>query len=254
MKHMFSLFLCAALLAVPCRAERVPILMYHDVSERGGGEFAVSLTRFDEHLTALEAAGYHTVTFADLIGYVYFGGCLPERPVLLTSDDGYTNVVECAASCAARHGMGLSCAVIGSLAGQSGHFPLTCVPDNVELVSHTYALHDRPGWNGAVCGDSGLPSYEQILTEDCEAMRETCGEAFPLTGSVLIYPHGSHSAESERIFRSLGCIVTVTCGSGIAEIRRGDPESLHLLPRISVWRDTTAEEVIAEIEAHENRS
>ena len=31
--------------------------------------------------------------------------------------------------------MTLSCAVIGSLSGQNGHFPLTDIPDNVEIVS-----------------------------------------------------------------------------------------------------------------------
>ena len=55
------------------------------------------------------------------------------------------------------------------------------------------------------------------------------------------------SAESERILRSLGYAVTVTCENGIADVRRGERESLYALPRISVWQDTTAEELMAEI-------
>lgn len=244
------LFLCAVLLAVPCRAERVPILMYHDISDTHTGDFVLPSSRFDEHLTALDNAGYCTVTFADLIDYVYYGGELPEHPVLLTSDDGYDGVLDPAASIAARHGMKLSCAVIGSLIGQNGHFPLTAVPDNVEIVSHTYALHDRAGWNGVVCPDSDLLRYEQILTEDCGVMRQTCAEAFPYTSSVLIYPHGSRSPESERIFHSLGYVVTVTCEDGIADVRQREPESLYALPRISVWQNMTAEQLLEMIEFH----
>jgi len=233
----------------------VPILMYHDITADGesSGSFTVPLSRFEEHLNALENAGYRTVTFADLIDYVYFGGDLPDRPVLLTSDDGYTNVMEYAAPAAARHGMTLSCAVIGALAGVNGHFSFDDpVPENVEIVSHTFALHD---WNGAMgMIADGVPAYESLLNGDIAAMREICGERFPQTASVLVYPHGSYSAESERILHTQGYTVTVTCDSGIAEIRRGEPESLYLLPRISVWRDTTAEEVIAGMESHENRS
>ena len=243
MKRMPAWILCAALFAVPCRAERVPILMYHDISDFGG-DYAVTAERFDEHLTALEDAGYHTVTFADLIECVYFDGVLPESPVLLTFDDGYDGVLTDAAPIAARHGMTLSCAVIGSLSGQNGHFPLTDIPDNVEIVSHTFALHDRPGWDGVISPDADLLRYEQILTEDTEAMRQTCGEVFPYAASVLIYPHGRFSAESERILRSLGYAVTVTCENGIADVRRGERESLYALPRISVWQDTTAEELM----------
>ena len=249
MKRFFAAVFLVVFLTVPCRAERIPILMYHDVSDARGGAFVIPLSRFDEHLTALENAGYHTVTFTDLIDYVYFGGSLPERPVLITSDDGYTGIPELAAPCAARHGMTVSCAVIGSLAGTNGHFSLP-VPDNVELVSHTYALHDRAGWNGIRCTDAELLRYEQILTEDCARMKQEYGERYPETGTVLIYPHGAYSAESERILRSLGYVVTVTCEDGIAEVRPGEPDSLYALPRLSVWHNTTADALLEMIEIH----
>ncbi len=227
----------------------VPILMYHDFTadEVSGNSFTVPLSRFEEHLTALENAGYMSVTFADLIDCVYYGGELPEKPVLLTSDDGYTSVLEYAAPCAARHGMTISCAVIGALAGVNGHFAVDVpIPTNVEIVSHTFALHD---WNGAMgMIGSGIPGYERLLTEDIAAMREVCGGQFPRISDVLVYPHGSYSAESERILQENGYLVTVTCDYGVAEIRRGDAGSLHLLPRISIWRDTTAEELMELIE------
>ncbi|MGN1346878.1 MAG: hypothetical protein ACI4V1_08830 [Eubacteriales bacterium] len=252
MKKILLTVILALLLIVPCRAERVPILMYHDFSDEYTGDFVVSSARLEEHLTALENAGYHTVTFAELIDYVYFGGVLPDQPVLLTSDDGYTGVLTLAAPCAACHAMKLSCAVIGSLAGVNGHFAFDVpVPANVEIVSHTFMLHDRSGWNGVVCPDGDVLRYEQILTEDCAVMRHTCAERFPYTASVLIYPHGAYSAESERIFRSLGYVVTVTCERGVADVRRGDAESLHRMPRISVWQSMTGEELLKGIQENE---
>lgn len=253
MKSVFSLALLVLFLfsfsscgnAPPEDTVYVPILMYHDFAsgESSGNSFTVPLSRFEEHLTALTEAGYTSVTFADLIGFVYFGGSLPEKPVLLTADDGYTNVVELAASCAGKYGMTISCAVIGTLEGKNGHFSFDgFLPENLEIVSHTFALHDRNGAMGMIA--HGIAGSEFLLADDIAKMREACGSRFPMTASVLVYPHGSYSAESERIFSENGYSVTVTCDSGIAEIRRGEPESLYLLPRLSVWRNTTAEELM----------
>ncbi len=241
-KLPFSLLL-TVLLALPCRAVRVPVLMYHDFTEDVPGTYAVTAARFDEHLSALENAGYTSVTFENLIDYVYFSGDLPEKPVLITSDDGYTGVLTVAAEVAGHHGMGLSCAVIGGLTASEGHFdPCGDIPDNVELVSHTFALHDRVDWDGVVCPDE-TERYAEILAEDCRKMSEILGET-----PVMIYPHGAYSAESERVLHELGYAVTVTCDRGVADIRRGEESSLFGMPRVSVWQNMSGEGLLREIE------
>lgn len=66
----------------------IPVLTYHDVSDRGG-RHTVTPERFAEHLAALDAAGYESVTLEDvarLLGGDASG--IPARPVLLTFDDG----------------------------------------------------------------------------------------------------------------------------------------------------------------------
>lgn len=246
-KLTFSLFL-VVLLALPCRAVCVPILMYHDFMEAAPGPYAVTADRFDEHLSVLENAGYTSVTFEELIDYVYFGSDLPAKPVLITSDDGYTGVLTIAAEVAERHGMGISCAVIGELAGTEGHFDVGAeIPDNVELVSHTFALHNRAGWDGLICSvGEDDERYGEILAEDCRKMTEVLGET-----PVMIYPHGAYSAESEQILRDLGFAVTVTCNRGVADVRRGKAESLYTMPRVLVWQNMSGEGLLREIERWE---
>ncbi len=249
MKFLVSLLLMFLLLSScgspPADLRAVPILMYHDITAESSADnaFTVPLDLFDEHLSALSDAGYQSVTFADLIDFVYFGGDLPERPVLITSDDGYTNLLTLAAPAAARHGMTVSCAVIGCLSGINNHFSLDGdIPSNVEIISHTFALHDR-----TLTFAPELGTYEQLLTDDCRQMRDLCGTRFPYTSTVLVYPHGAYSAESERILHKLGVLVTVTCDTGVAVIEKGNPESLYALPRLSVWKNTKIEELIANI-------
>lgn len=77
------------------RTLRVPILMYHyisaapDSSDAIRVDLSVSPATFREHLQYLRAAGYETITLRDLVMALQTGAPLPEKPILLTFDDGY---------------------------------------------------------------------------------------------------------------------------------------------------------------------
>lgn len=246
MKRMLIAVVCTALLTVPCCAVNIPILMYHDISDCPASTNAYTLSPelFDRQLRALHTAGYGTISFEQLIDYVYFDEELPDKSVILTFDDGYNGVIDYAAPIAEKYGMGLSCAVIGSLVGQNDHFSADDIPANVEPVSHTFALHDRYGYDGMIRALSDGTEYEDVISNDCAEMKTAFGDEFPTVSAVLVYPHGSYSEESERILHSVGYTVTVTCERGIANVCRGKPESLYALPRIPVWRDTSAERLL----------
>jgi len=79
---------------------RVPILMYHYVSPLppDADRYRVDLTvlpeTFRAQLDYLAQAGYHPITLTDLYLYLTEGYPLPERPVILTFDDGYRDAYE----------------------------------------------------------------------------------------------------------------------------------------------------------------
>ena len=73
---------------------RVPILMYHSIlrdSARQGGKYVISPAVLAADLDALQEKGYTAVTVSDLLAYVQDGADLPEKPVMITFDDGYYN-------------------------------------------------------------------------------------------------------------------------------------------------------------------
>jgi peptidoglycan/xylan/chitin deacetylase (PgdA/CDA1 family) len=84
---------------IPERAQ-VPILMYHYVSDVPPGEgrlrrdLTVSPENFRAQLQYLADAGYHPITLTDLYLYLTQGYPLPDRPVVLTFDDGYRDAYE----------------------------------------------------------------------------------------------------------------------------------------------------------------
>jgi len=77
------------------RALRVPILMYHHISEPTDPDDALSVDlsvppeAFEEHLLYLQRAGYQAVSLADLVLALQTGHPLPQKPIILTFDDGY---------------------------------------------------------------------------------------------------------------------------------------------------------------------
>lgn len=78
------------------RSARVPILMYHYVSEPPPDadvyrkDLSVTPAQFESHLQALQDAGYQSVALTDLVSYLATGQPeLPAKSVVLTFDDGY---------------------------------------------------------------------------------------------------------------------------------------------------------------------
>jgi len=76
------------------RAEvHVPVLVYHHIWEEKKGLppgkrlYDITPAEFEAHLSYLKDNGYETITFAQL-REAFAGGALPEKPVLLTFDDG----------------------------------------------------------------------------------------------------------------------------------------------------------------------
>src|SRR5216683_3130136 len=82
-------------MVVPSEKKKVPILMYHSISEHAAPKFkpfAVSPTLFAEHMAYLHQHAYTPITVTQLINTRSKGSSvLPEQPVVLTFDDGFAD-------------------------------------------------------------------------------------------------------------------------------------------------------------------
>jgi peptidoglycan/xylan/chitin deacetylase (PgdA/CDA1 family) len=65
--------------------------MYHHVLRdyKRWGKYTISPKEFENDVKYLKKAGYTTIVMQDLIDYVYKGKELPEKPIMLTFDDGH---------------------------------------------------------------------------------------------------------------------------------------------------------------------
>ena len=72
-------------------AADLPIIMYHHILKDSSrwGRYVIGPSVLEQDLAYLKEQGYETVTTEDVIAYVYQGTPLPEKPVMITFDDGY---------------------------------------------------------------------------------------------------------------------------------------------------------------------
>jgi poly-beta-1,6-N-acetyl-D-glucosamine N-deacetylase len=71
------------------RQARVPVMMYHDILEPKQVFFDVTPQEFEQHLQLIQAKGLTPISMDQLVAHLQTGMPLPEKPILLTFDDGY---------------------------------------------------------------------------------------------------------------------------------------------------------------------
>lgn len=76
------------------RLARVPIVMYHDVLAEQQVSFDLTPAQLEAHLQLIRDRGLTPVTLDQVVQHLRSGAPLPEKPILLTFDDGYAGHFE----------------------------------------------------------------------------------------------------------------------------------------------------------------
>ena len=208
-------------------------------------------------MQALSDAGYHTVSFAQLIAYVDRGEALPESPIVITFDDGYASNLEIAAPILAELGFCAEVAVIGeSIGGGSEKLPHFSMEDArawvedgvLEIGAHSYGMHRTETRQGVykMRGETEK-AYVNAFTEDTQAVTSLIEDGLGVRPSVYAYPYGYHSDITEVILSQMGYRVTLTVQDGVNTIVRGLAQSLRSLKRHNVTEDMSPETLLADL-------
>ncbi len=241
--------------AVPSAAEEsldtvcVPIIMYHNImkSNTKSSKFIVTKNQLEEDLEFLKNNGYNTIVMNDLVEYVYNNKPLPEKPIILTFDDGYYNNYVYAYPMLKEYGFKGVLSVIGyytDMYSENGeknenysHVTWEDIKEMsesgvMELQNHSYNLHSTDkGRNGSKKkkGES-KEEYKKMLTGDLEKLQNGFSENLKFTPNTYTYPFGSVSEASYDIIKELGFKCTLSCESGINNVSK-NPECLYMMKR-----------------------
>lgn len=231
---------------------RVPIIMYHSILKNSDkiGKYVITPTELENDLKYLKEHGYSAINMTELINYVYNDADLPEKPVIITFDDGNLNNYLYGKPLLEKYGMKAVISIIGKYAEvfSSSNPPTTNIYysyaswDQIkemsdsgyfEIQNHTYDLHSiTKKRNGAKRrkGES-LEAYSNLLISDIGKLQEKLTEVTGIQPNTFTYPYGSISKESKDILKSLGFKATLSCAEGVNIIDKNKPDVLFGLKR-----------------------
>jgi peptidoglycan/xylan/chitin deacetylase (PgdA/CDA1 family) len=204
----------------------VPVLMYHVIARSPSSaslpELYVDPKTFDGQMRWLRARGYQGVSLNQVHEAWFKGGQLPEKPVVISFDDGYRSQYVYARPELRRLGWpGVLSAIAGRIgqpnAELSNAMVQTLINDGWELDSHTINHVDVSAASGAQ------------LQNEVAGSRRMLQERFHQPVNFFCYPSGRYDDEAVQAVRGAGYLGATTTDEGLAS-----KDEMFTLKRIRV--------------------
>ena len=213
----------------PFEENYVPIIGLHAIEGHIGEPIELYTDHFDNLCRVLKEFGYETITFTDILNYIDHGKALPERPVIITSDDGFQDVYTNGFPVLKKYGYKMTVFLVTGAIGDSdadrktnAYFnkrtdvtrPILTWPEIIEMneygcefLSHT-VNHVR----------LGLSSDEEFLYELTKSKKDIESH---LGNEVLFFawPYDNNSLLKWPLIPEAGYRGAVRYGNGIEDMR-----------------------------------
>ncbi len=237
---VFSLPRTLQTAAVPKESSvRLPVVMYHHICpDRSlAGPYVLPADVLEEDFRYLQSSGYTPVSVRALLAYVTTGAPLPEKPVLLTFDDGQRSFLTRVVPLLERYNFPAVVNVVGAFTdlytenGDTNDRYACLNADDlrtlaqhplVEIGCHSYGMHtlgDRRGM-GRKPGESD-DKYRAALTADLARFNDRTSVLIGGQPRILAYPFGIENELVRDLAAANGFDVTLTCREVVNTVRAG---------------------------------
>ena len=227
----------------------LPVIMYHHmhISPERWGDYVIPPETLEGDLAYLQARGYETVTLDQLLDYVNGEGELPEKPILITFDDGQESFVKYGLPILEKYQMSAVLAIVGKYADD-----FTATEDHninyshiswpalgelaenpyVELQSHTYDMHKLTERKGcSIMPGEAKVDYVRNLTADLSLNEERFEQYVGEKPIAFAYPYGRYCDEAFDVLKDMGYKIIFTCESRVNKLTQDGGDCLLNLGR-----------------------
>lgn len=224
----------------------LPIVMYHHISKNPEtwGPYVVSESEFEADLRRLRDRGYETVSVQNLLDWEAGRFEMPEKPCMITLDDGAWSTAAYAEPLLAEYGFCGVAAVIGAVCtkfSENGeHDPeLSSLSweaardmaerGTVEVICHSWDMHSLSPRRGCSrrAGESEA-AYRYALSKDLSRfLMEAEAHGLELSPAVA-YPYGAYSKATVEAVRDFGFPAAFTCNERVNRLTGAEGELLQL--------------------------
>ncbi|MDJ0753993.1 MAG: polysaccharide deacetylase family protein [Ardenticatenaceae bacterium] len=196
------------------RSVRVPILMYHYISvpPDDADQYRINLSvepdDFRSQMAFLKADGYETVDMYDMIEAIVNGIPLPEKPIILTFDDGYRDNYTNAYPILTEFGFKGTFFIATEFVDR-GYEPYMTWPmiEEMAAAGHRFESHTKTHPDLILLDRAGL--IWQIL-----GSQETLAAHIGYKPQFFSYPSGSYNEDTIEILQELNFWGAVTTQGG----------------------------------------
>ena len=231
----------------------LPILMYHHLSENNSklNKYTISPSEFKSDLEFIQKNGYTTISINDLVNFTN-GQNLPEKPIMITFDDGYQSVYKYAYPMLKERNMKAVANVIGKYAEMYSnindenvsyahinfeHLSEMVNSSLIEVGNHTYDMHTGNGIKNA---------SDTKLKEDISQAQNLFVCNLHYTPKAFAYPFGKISKQALPILKEMGFKAVFCCWEKVNKLS-GNAEELYHLNRFNRPHGKSAEKILTDL-------
>lgn len=208
----------------------IPVLYYHSIDREEGNELRVPHEEFEEHLRFLEQAGYQSVTMNELYKHLQEGAELPDKPFVLTFDDGYRDNYTNAFPITRKYGFTGTVFVVTDWIDGTGYLTLEQLKEmkqaGWQIESHTLS---HPKLNELA---------DEELGQELQESKRVLEELLKHPVNYLAYPYGNYDDRVIRASHAAGYRMGITTERGWA-----DGKNLYRIQRIYCYANMGIEEL-----------
>jgi peptidoglycan/xylan/chitin deacetylase (PgdA/CDA1 family) len=205
--------------------QTIPVLNYHMVEDYTDSHLAVGTEEFETQMAYLAKRGYTSITPDQLVEYLEKGTSLPEKPVLITFDDGYQDNFTNAYPIMKKYGFTGTIFLITDYIGQDAWYMSW---EQVREMSKNGFVFGSHTLSHTPLTTITLVDAEKQLRESREVLEWRL--AVPVT--YFAYPTGAYSRSIEAMTKNAGYNAAFTVDFG----KVAKKDDLYALKRIPIFK------------------
>lgn len=201
-----------------------PILMYHHIQaeDHAGLDLSVSRRSFERQINWLKAKGYTAVTVARLAAFLHGNSDLPEKPVLITFDDGYQSVWDLAKPVLDRAGYVATVYAVPKALGQYNIWDQNkSTPIWPCMTAETCKQLIASGWEIGAHGfdHQALTALDdRVLNKNLTSARDKLSEQLNEKVTTFCYPFGALNDRVKTAVKEAGYLAACAISPGTSSV------------------------------------
>lgn len=205
----------------------IPVLNYHMVDDETDSRLAVGTKEFRDQMAYLAWRGYTSITPIELLEHLKKGTPLPEKPILITFDDGYRNNFTNAFPIMQKYGFTGTIFLITDYIGNDAWYMGWQEVKEMQQSGFVFGSHTL---SHTPLTAISLSEAEKQLRESREVLEWRL--AAPVT--FFAYPTGAYSETIEEMTKTTGYDAAFTVNFG----RVTKDSDLYALKRIPLFKSS----------------